>query len=262
MRGMTAVLGLILAACSPAGGDTTTTASLPAPSTTSSTTARSTTTTTEPATTTIDECVDRDGDGVLRTARGFVCPPTMAVFGAEVIQDVSVAQQYQPGTYVTRHLTPRLSFTRSGRFRSTGEDPGRTVAMDSQPAGSDRPERIRFVEAFTGDLATGLRDHPWETVAWAADLQKGETELAGRRATWIEFTVDGEGCSGLAPVCLAESGDGPLWSWNIPQRVRLVFIEVHEHLVTVNVQAHPDVFSTYWTETARPILDSIEFLDQ
>ncbi|MDX1747670.1 MAG: hypothetical protein R3324_17180, partial [Halobacteriales archaeon] len=187
MRGVTAVLVLILAACSAADG-TTTTVSPTEPSTTFPTS--SSTTAAEPATsTTVEECVERDGDGVLRNPSGFVCPPYLRQ-GREGV--TPIFEVHMPGTYETRIFSPRFRFTRTEPFTSPGEE---SVAVTIDYPGPPDP----VIGAFGGTRAEAIASLPtldpvdrpddWQ---WVQDLHTEQIEVGGFPATMTTFTANCE----------------------------------------------------------------------
>ena len=166
MRGVTAVLVLVLAACSTAGGDTTTTDPLAEPSTTS-TTAAPTATTTEPTTTTTqDECVDPDGDGVLRNRRGFVCPPHLV--GWDGTQFNPNPPIHLPGSYETRTFAVPFSF----------------VAPVSLPSNGDSNSLVQF---FQGPNDDTVSSYPPRSSMRIVGGQPYWTEVAQPILESIEF---------------------------------------------------------------------------
>jgi hypothetical protein len=252
---VTAVLVLLLAACSTAGGDTTTTAPLAEPSTTT-TTAPATTATQATPTTSEEECVERDG--VLRDGRGFICPPFLTA-GPE-------GHFYLPGEYETRLFQPRLRFSRTDRFESDGENAER-AGLDNPPPIDGIPPITSRIDAYTGDTALAVADLPdnspsnrpddWE---WTADARTSGMQIGGVTAHLTTFTaVCLDEPEFTDPICsFLMPGPDP-WSHVHGAVISIVEIDTAEHL-TIIVEAGRD-FDTYWTETAQPILDSIEFLD-
>ena len=257
MRGVTAALGLVLAACSTAGGDTATTAVPAEPSTTTST-AAPTTTTTEPTTTTSEtECVDRDGDGVLRTRRGFVCPPYMRSYDrtgpTEAIADIHL-----PGTYTLRQFTPAITFTRTERFRAYGEN------VDIVEYDSHGPYHRILSGAAHENLAAFPDTQPWTHPdhQWKSDIEVTDTTIDGYPATITGFTADCPDPDGGVdtPFCRFDLEGVPEWAQTDGQRTAVIVIDLPSGPFTIVAQS-PDDFDTYWTEVAQPILDSIEYLD-
>ena len=265
MRGVTAVLVFLLAACSTAGGDTTTIAPLAEPSTTS-TRAAPTTTTTEPTTTTTttqDECVDPDGDGVLRHGRGFVCPPYLRTLAGGDQTDIHL-----PGEYRTRLFQPAVAFTRTGRFTSSGENSDEVV-FDTFVKLGEIPDLQVFSIA---DHETAARiptlqpwNHPqgWE---WVTDLSVIDIEVGGFPATLTQFTAncpEPNDPDTELPLCLFEEPVSVGWSRRVfdGQWTAVVVVELPSGPFTIiayEVYGKTD----YWTTTVEPLLDSIEFIDQ
>ena len=251
-------LVVLLAACSTAGHDTTTTPPHVEPSTTSTTLSILTTTAAESTTTKAEECVERDG--VLRTSRGFVCPPYLAAVGTD-------GGSYLPGDYETRLFSPRLRFTRADRFETVGEN-AQQVGLDNPPAIDGIPPITRRIDAFAGDAAVAVADLPnlqpgnrpddWD---WTTDVRTSEVLIGGIAAHLTTFTAVCIHEPGFAdPVCHLEMPAPGPWTHNHRAGIAIVVVETPEPL-TILAEAGRD-FDTYWTEVAQPILDSIEFLDQ
>ena len=267
MRGVTAVVVLVLGACSTAGGDTTTTTPPLAEPSTTTTASPSTTTVTEPTTTTtVAECVERDG--VQRTDRGFICPPHLAPLESE-------SHGYLPGTYTTRLLRPALRFSQPDRFRSHGESPVLAI-LDHDGSAALLPRQ--GMAAIGGSAADGLfgvsdttprqHDDGWD---WAiAETPVREVQTAGTQALGTSFVTrcwdgvsDPTRISNLqCSFSLPDSGlPGGSWTYLDGQRVTQFLVDTQEGSVLIEIRADEEDADTYWAEVARPILDSIEFLD-
>ena len=254
MRGVTAVLVLVLAACSTAGEDTTTTtAPLAEPLTTTTTAATATTTTEGTTTTTVEECVERDG--ALRNRRGFICPPHLAPFGETV--------GYLPGHYETQILRPSLGFSLPGRMRSPGE------ARSVLPFCDADTNCIPAVMFWTGDNARTFQSLDYPDAVFVSNLTTTETRLGGIPATRLDFEVERDPCpdefTAGAPCFVIRVPEPPpgnaQWAFQPGGRFVLIHVSEIDPPLTVFIEASTVTFDTYWTEVAQPILDSIEFLD-
>lgn len=232
---------LLLAACSAGEGEASVTTATP------TTTAAITTTTaapgsTPPATQAQVECTDQGG--VSATERGFVCPPDLRVADRELVDS-----PYLPGTYQTRLFEPRFEFSRSERFRSTGEFPF-LVQLDIEFTG----EGPRQMYAFAPAVAVALDPATLEAFDWTRSFTVGELELLDSPGTWIQFVT--EGCPCLLPLPLLDD-----WGWGDEWTVALIRVEVPEGPIGFQISAHRSIFSEYVEQTALPILDSITLLD-
>jgi hypothetical protein len=248
---------LLLAACTGAAEDTTTTAPLTEPSTTSTTTP-TTSTTTEATTTTMEECTEREG--VLRTRRGFVCPPTLGEFIFSDGPDL-----YLPGVYQTRAFHPALRFARTTTFTTFGEHAEHLV-FDLSDHGA--------VSSMSGPFGDGMASLPEQSPtnapegwSWVTDSTSTAIEIDDVPATRTDFTADCDfprpqefrGCEFLHD----EISTPGLPVWHHLHNDRVTYIRVHHSIqeFTIIVEANQGHADTYWTEVAQPILDSIEFLD-
>lgn len=261
-------MALLVAACSTAGGDTTTTVSGVEPSSTTTTSAPSTTTTESATTTTVDECSERDG--VLRNSRGFVCPPYLTPLEARPSFGRPRVEQHLPGVYRTRLATPAFSFRRAERFESFGEGPA-YLQLDEKGNWFDEQTNSGGVLAFPSsdtfprftDMKPVNRD---DGFVWLVDLTVREDVVGGHPATISTFTVVCRDPADAVNSDLCLFGElAPALDWGQAdgQRTALVVIEHSSGPLTVIAETYnADAFDAYWTETVRPILDSIEFLDQ
>jgi hypothetical protein len=256
VRGVTAVLILVLAACSTAGGDTTTTA-LPAEPSTTTTTTPSTTITEPTTTTTVEECTERDG--VLRTRRGFVCPPTLGQFVS-----VENTDFHLPGVYETRAFDPRLRFTRTTRFTSIGEHAEHLVLDLSDDGG---------IYVMSGSFGDGIASLPEripnlapEDWNWVGGPVSTTISIDEVPATRTDFTARCDFPQTQDRGCVFLDDDVSLAGlppWGHGHGDKITYIRVHHprQEFTIVVETGPEAVNTYWTEVAQPILDSIEFLD-
>ena len=254
------LLALVLAACPAASEDTTTTTPPVQPSTTS-TTAPSTTTTEPATTTTEEECVDRDGDGLLRTRRGFVCPPYLRPYELTDTGFIeNIADIHLPGTYTLRLFRPAVSFTRTERSRSYGENP-ELVEYDSP-----RDGRHIISGAAHESLATFPDAQPWSHPDhyWKTDVVFTDATVGGYPATITRFTADCPDPYGRdnTPICVFDLEGLPLgWVQVDGQGTAVVVVDLPDGVFTIVVES-PTGLDDYWTETVEPFLDSIEFIDQ
>jgi hypothetical protein len=242
-------LVLLLAACTAVAEDTTTTAPLAEPSTTTSTTALTTTTTT-----TDEECSERDG--VLRTSRGFVCPPSMVDRGVGIGGDES--QIHLGGSYETRLFLPRFSFTQPAMFRSRGES---VMALDLDFT-CPIEDCTRKITAFSHDVAEEIiGEDPAQRLSFASDLRRTLTRIGGVPADRLDFSLSATDCDELraCALLLPSLADEPVGLGRDTRNV--LFVIETPTLMVILVEARTVLFDAYWTEVAEPILDSIEFLD-
>ncbi|MDX1748588.1 MAG: hypothetical protein R3324_21865, partial [Halobacteriales archaeon] len=258
---------VLLAACSTAGEDTTTTAPLAEPSTTSTTTTAQSTTTEPTTTPTEEECVERDG--VLRTRRGFVCPPHLKLLEAVPGFGLASVEHHLPGEYRTRLATPAFSFRRTDRFESFGEGPA-YLQLDEKgnwfDVSTDSGGILAFPSSETFPRFTDMQPvNRTEGFDWFVDLTVQEQMIGGHPATISTFTVVCRDPTGVvdSAVCLfGELAPALDWGQVDGQRTAVVVIENRSGPLTILAETHnADDFDTYWAEVAQPILDSIEFLD-
>lgn len=263
---------LVLAACTGMAEDTTTT---PPPARSSTTTAApSTTTTTEPKTpiANVEDCVDRDGDGVLRSRRGFVCPPTMG--NLRLTEDGVIynrpGDRYLAGTYATVRFRPAFAFSRTEPFSSGGER-SQIVELDAtairrffQAAAG----RVQSVLAFGGPIATDIADMTkhmpinWEEgSAWATDVVVTSTSLDGLPTEMTTFVAKCPDDPGGVSRCDIPIPGLDWWWFRDGERVTMVTTEIDDTPFLVLAATEQETFDTYWTNTVQPILDSIEFLE-
>ena len=241
---------LVLGACTSATEEVEPVDSAPSAPTTSVT--QPSTTTTQPTTTTTDEgCVERDG--LRKNPRGFICPPRLWAEGFPEFGDPT----HLPGRYETRFFEPALSFQRAERFISLGENPGEAVALDG---GTFTP----WTYAIGSDLVDDVRSVDLGAVELISDVLQSEVDILGGPAVQIDFVV-AQDCETFTGECRIPTFDDlhiTIESWTEGDRVRLLILDRPERTVAFEITAEAEEFDTYWTEVARPILDSIEFLDQ
>jgi hypothetical protein len=263
------LLLLLIAACTGAAEEPTTSAPLAEPSATTTSTQPPTTTTSAPTTAT-DECVDRDGDGVLRNQRGFVCPPHLTTYISQASGTMQMADIHLPGTYTLRTFAPKVRFTRTERFTTWGEN-GDWVGfdLDVPPHPADIPDQQVFsvadheAAARIPDLVPWNHPDGWQ---WVTDLTSTETEIGGHPATVTRFLAS---CPEESvpdqtwPRCsFDEQGAFGWFGWR-------VFDEQWTAVVTVDLPSGPFTIIAYdtlgergyWADVVQPILDTIEFLE-
>jgi hypothetical protein len=273
MRGLVPLV-VLLAACTTAAGNTTTTAPLVEPSTTSTT---ESTTTTESPTTTTNECVDRNGDGLLRTRKGFVCPDQFVSLDYRA----GSYSLYLPGTYRTAQFVPPLTVTRDERFGSEGESPFVLSLDASEPHPEQMSAQYLVPQTFSARATIAFGGKTAETIArlhelravdeiegqeWATNLTTTQTELGGMSAVRVDFDVqciDPNVEEDEVPFCSLQFTVPGLDGWREVhgRHTTVIATEVNSHPFAVLVTAFQANFDTYWTETVAPLLDSIEFLD-
>ena len=202
----------------------------------------------------VEECVEQDG--ILRTRRGFVCPPTMPVFDVD-----ELAERHLPGTYVTRLFHPPISFTLPGPTWSRGERLG-FVEIDFLDRGpravAERGLRIYGEEIAREVIPTGeQREDEWSVTE---TLLRTSVDIWGYEARQIDFQL-GEACRSGCNMTVQGTRQSQ-FTWDHTHHVRLLVVPLPDGSLAIEVFTPDSEFDTYWTEVAQPILESIEFLDQ
>ena len=254
MRGVVTVVALFLAGCSTAGGDTTTTVPLSGPTTTATT--PPSITTSLPTTTTDEECAERDG--LLRTRRGFICPPTMSTFDV-----ADLPAHHLPGVYATRQFLPGFTFIAAAALSTRGES-ARVVEFDHRTPGPGAIPTKGF-RIYASETATRLIPRVYDRDAEDPRAEKitlEPIEMWGTAGQRLDFT--------LGPECPSDSGCNlgvagwptvDHFVWNTDHRIRFVIVDVPGGPIGIEVFALRNDFDTYWADVVQPILDSIEFLE-
>ena len=229
---------MVVVGCSSVSEATTPSAVQPATTTTATSAPAS-----EPAVAkTVDPAVCPPGGGG-QTSRGFYCPPDIPRFEG----DSDVVFQLMPGTYRTRFFETDLEFTRNDRFGVSGEA---HVAVEM-----DRNLQGGLILALNDAVAAAFRETDLASHECAQQVVAGESTVGGLPAQSLtaSFTCD---------IFISSVQGDPLgFGLFEGTTTLLLYVEISDRTVLVEVLAPTGSFGDYLTSQAHPLIDSIRFLD-